>query len=72
MNTYKVFQSQFALIEAEWTVKKARQLLQNLIVSYVIVHENNAQDEYHMLTSFEALTRLNQGKDQAQVKACFN
>jgi hypothetical protein len=60
MNVEQVASASFVLLQADWSVDKARRVLDELLTAtHVIVHRRDGLDEYHLLTLDEALHRMN-------------
>lgn len=62
----------FVLIRADWPVSKARQLIERLGPTHVIVHRTDPQDYYYLYTRSEAINLLTSSTDQMSIRQAFN
>src|SRR5690348_12407587 len=59
MNVQEVASASFVLLQADWPVGKARRAVDGLWeATHIIVHRRDKHDEYHLLTSEEAVQRM--------------
>jgi hypothetical protein len=58
MYAHEVASDSFVLLQAGWTVGKARELLERLNSSHVIVHRIEPTDYYYLFTRLKALAQL--------------
>jgi hypothetical protein len=72
MYLHEVTADTFVLLQAGWPVGKARQLIERLTATHVIVHRTDPQDYYYLFTKSEALGRLAHAPDQMSIHDAFN
>lgn len=64
MYLHEVATDTFVLLQAGWPVDRARQLIQRLGPTHVIVHRSDPRDYYYLYTQVQALERLAHRPDQ--------
>jgi hypothetical protein len=71
MYLHEIAMDSFIIVQADWPAEKARQAIERLRPTHVIVHRTEPQDYYYLYTQEEVLERLGYADDQELVHDAF-